>query len=210
MRSVALLLVFTLYAAPALGLYDPKPIAELQDAAGDWKGTLTYNDYSQPGKLVTLKTRAVISMIQPNEISLFFVFDDGPGKTVYSYERMQFDVAKSEVQWTSGVTKKETTVSHIVSSEQTASGLRIVFDSHSGDGRDVHTLTITPSTFVLRKDEVGVNGHATMRDEYRFDRSGGYVGKPDRVPDDAAMRAIMPQGRQNLILRTKCDPIFWI
>ena len=174
MRVVALssLIAFT-FATPALALYDGKPAAELREAPGAWRGTLKYNDYSQPGKMVTLKTAAFISMIAPNELAVFYVFDDGPGKTVYSYEQARFDFANGEVRWTSGSEKKEVTVSHIDSNEEIDGGRRIVFDAPSKGHRDQQTLMITATAFILRKDEIDPLGHSTLRDEYRFQRNGG-------------------------------------
>lgn len=43
--------------AATQALYDPKPLADIVLMQGEWKGALTYNDYSAPGKLVTLPTR---------------------------------------------------------------------------------------------------------------------------------------------------------
>jgi hypothetical protein len=173
MRTIMAIASFALgFSLSAHALYDGKPVAELRDAPGAWHGTLTYNDYSEPGKLVTLQTTAFVSLIQPNELAVFYVFDDGPGKTVYSYEQMRFDFAKAEVRWTSGAEKKEVTISHIDSNEPSGEGRRIVFATTAGDHVDRHTLTISAKKFVLRKDEIDHAGRSTMRDEYQFQRSG--------------------------------------
>ena len=103
-----LLSLTALLAKPALALYDPKPNAALLPALGAWRGTLVYADYQNPGKFVTLQARLVVSLADPDELSLYYVFDDGPGKTVYSYERMVFDLSKNELTWVCGVTKPNT------------------------------------------------------------------------------------------------------
>ena len=173
MRSIMVIALLALwFSLPAYALYDGKPASELRDAPGTWHGTLTYNDYSEPGKLVTLQTTAFVSMIGPNELAVFYVFDDGPGKTVYSYEQMRFDFAKAEVQWTSGAEKKHVTISHIDSNEPAGEGRRIVFKTAAGDHVDRQTFTVSANEFVLRKDEIDHAGRSTMRDEYQFQRSG--------------------------------------
>ena len=75
---------------PAAALYDPKPVGDLSLLQGEWRGTLTYNDYSRPGKLVTLPTTLFAALASPSDLTLHYVYDDGPGKTVHSYERMTF------------------------------------------------------------------------------------------------------------------------
>jgi hypothetical protein len=72
--------------AATQALYDPKPLADIVPMQGEWKGALTYNDYSAPGKLLTPPTRLFVALSAPNEVTLHYAFNDGPGKTVYSYE----------------------------------------------------------------------------------------------------------------------------
>jgi hypothetical protein len=90
-----------LVAEPSLALYDPKPSALLVPAIGSWSDTLLHADYQSPDRLVSLQARLVVTLSGPEELSLYYVFDDGPGKTVYSDERMSFDSTKNELTWTS-------------------------------------------------------------------------------------------------------------
>lgn len=153
-------------------LYDPKPLADIVPMQGEWRGALTYNDYSAPGKLVTLPTRLFAALSAPNELALHFVFSDGPGKTVYSYEAMRFDLEKSEVRWISGSEKRSETLSRIVSNALNASGetRRITFERTTDKGFDAYTLDISATALTPRKDEVSANGGRAFRNEYKFQR----------------------------------------
>lgn len=156
---------------PALALYDPKPNGLLESAAGSWKGTLTYRDYQNPDKMVVLPTRLVVSMVGPDELALYYVFDDGPGKIVYSYERMLFNVLKGELAWASGISKptfNTCSVTAALSADRTA---KIAFEKTSGSGLDRYTLEISPRTWTLSKFEVKSNGVETLRSKYEFIKS---------------------------------------
>src|SRR5436190_9658816 len=61
---------------------------------GSWKGTLEYRDY-QSDKRVTLPTTLVISREAAGELTFAYVYDDGPGKTVTSKDRVTVDAARS-------------------------------------------------------------------------------------------------------------------
>ncbi|MEQ1518987.1 MAG: hypothetical protein ABL931_21115, partial [Usitatibacteraceae bacterium] len=76
-RTLACAFAF-LVSSNAMALYDPKPLEDVSIAQGEWRGTLTYNDYSRPGKLVTLPTRLFAAMASPTELVLQYIFDDGP------------------------------------------------------------------------------------------------------------------------------------
>ena len=93
----------------AFALYDAKPEPTFAAIQGEWRGTLAYRDYNQtsqkaasasanaPEKMVTPNTTLFLALAAPNALTLHYVFDDGPGKTVYSYERMNFDFEKNEL-----------------------------------------------------------------------------------------------------------------
>lgn len=70
--------------------------APLFEAAltGSWKGALEYRDY-QSDKRVTLPTMLVISQEESGELTFAYVYDDGPGKTVTSRDRVTVDAARS-------------------------------------------------------------------------------------------------------------------
>jgi hypothetical protein len=115
-----LLALGALASLPAAALYDPAPIAALEFAPGLWRGTLTYSDYQNPDKKVTLPSKMVATLLSPSELALYYEFDDGPSKTVYSYERMKLDLVQQTVEWHSGTSKPSRSESRLVSAHVSA------------------------------------------------------------------------------------------
>jgi hypothetical protein len=159
-----------LLSAPVFALYDPAPDAMLVQMQGEWQGTLTYSDYSEAGKRVTLPTTLYVAPASPDSLTLHYVFDDGPGKTVYSYEHMRFDPARNEVTWRSGINETSETRSRIVSSVQDGDVRRLVFERVEEGDTLRYTLETGPDVLVLQKDEVGADGVAQFRNRYEFKR----------------------------------------
>lgn len=168
-----LLIVFAVLASsPAHALYDAKPAAELSGMQGEWRGQLTYDDYSQPGHRVTLPTTLFAALSTPNTLVLHFVFDDGPGKTVHSYEQWAFDFAQGRVTWSSGGDKPEVQTLRIVSSSREGDHVRVVFASDEPGHEAVHSLAMDATQLTLKKEEIGSDGARHFRNEYRFQRTG--------------------------------------
>lgn len=169
-RSV-LLSLGALCAKPSLALYDPKPSALLVPALGSWRGTLVYADYQNPDKTVTLQARLVVTLSAPEELSLYYVFDDGPGKTVYSYERMAFDTSRNELAWTSGVTKPSTGTYQITFAAATDNGSRVEFDRAVESGLDKYTFEVNAGSWRLAKRELRAGKQELQRSKYEFTRT---------------------------------------
>jgi hypothetical protein len=152
----------------ARALYDPKPNSLLEVAIGAWKGTLTYRDYQSPDKMVVLPTRLVVSMTGPDELALYYVFDDGPGKIVYSYERMFFNVPKGELIWLSG-SAKPTSNTHRITAATTADRTsKLSFEKTADSGVDRYSFEISPRAWALSKVEVKSSGVETLRSKYEL------------------------------------------
>lgn len=156
---------------PALALYDSKPNSLLENATGSWKGTLTYRDYQNPDKMVLLPTRLAVSMIGPDELALYYVFDDGPGKIVYSYERMLFNVLKGELIWASGITKPTSNTYRVTAATSADRTSKISFEKAADSGVDRYTLEISPRAWTLSKIEIKSSGAETLRSKYEFIKS---------------------------------------
>lgn len=170
-RRTLIAALAVLASLPAHALYDPKPAGPLARLQGEWRGELTYNDYSNPGKLVTLPTRVFAALASPAALTLNYEFDDGPAKTVYSYEQMTFDFAGNRVVWVSGVEKRETSSYQIVSSAVDGARWRIVFESvEDGSATSVYTLETSDDKLSLKSEEIDRAGVKTFRNEYRFRR----------------------------------------
>lgn len=170
-RRNALAALWCAHAPAAFALYDPKPEAALLLAAGAWRGTLTYRDWSRPDKLVTLPCSLSVALLRPEELALFYVFDDGPGKVVHGYDRMAFDFAASTLAWTSGVAKPATN-HRITEVAATAAATRIVFERAVEGRTDRHQLELSARAWSLSKTELSASGETTFRNRYELLRQG--------------------------------------
>lgn len=154
---------------PAFALYDPKPEAALSAVQGEWSGSLTYRDYSEPKRLVTLPTRLFIALSAPNELVLHYAFDDGPSKTVYSYEKMRFDFVGRQVAWSSG--DEENVSVCAITADSTNDAIRaLVFERNDANGIKRFSLALSARALSLAEDEVGTSGVASFRNKYVFSR----------------------------------------
>jgi hypothetical protein len=155
---------------PALALYDPAPIALLVHASGAWEGSLTYRDYQQPDRMVTLPATVAVSFSAPDELAFYYAFDDGPGKTVHSYERMRFDLARSRLTWVSGTKASDRSVHRITASGVDATTTTIRFEREVDSRVDRHVIEITPSRWSLVKHEHTGDKSPLLRNRYAFTR----------------------------------------
>ena len=171
-HRITLALLTVLCAGSVFALYDPKPDEALSAVQGAWKGSLTYRDYGKPDRLVTLPTRLFVALSAPNELVFHYVFDDGPSKTVFSYEKMNFDFANNQLSWTSGSSEKSLSIFHITSNTSEGGARRLTFEGRSGATTDRYTLVLSPRELGLAKDEVSATGAPLFRNKYEFSRSG--------------------------------------
>jgi hypothetical protein len=155
---------------PALAANDPRPEAPLAAVLGEWRGSLTYRDVSTPDRMVTLPTRLFVSAVAPDEIALHYVHDDGPGKTVFGYERMRFEFASNTLLWISGAVEKTALVGRIVASDNATGVHRYVVETTKDRALSRYTMEFGARSLSLQKDEVAAGGQAQMRNRYAFAR----------------------------------------
>lgn len=163
-----LLAIGAFAAKPAWALYDPKPNALLAPAIGSWRGTLTYADYQKPGQLVTLEAKLAVSLSGPDELALYYAFDDGPGKIVYSYERMLFDFSKNEMAWLSGTSKPETIQYKVTSAKLIDANSVFQFERTVEAGVDKYDFAIKARSWALTKRELRAGKADLQRSKYEF------------------------------------------
>jgi hypothetical protein len=167
-RRALLLSSAAIGVRPAHALYDPKPIAVLELATGTWVGSLTYRDYQKPDRLVTLKTVMIVSLATPDELTLYYVFDDGPSKTVYSYEKMKFELTSNQVVWNSGTDKPTRSDFKITSSTVSNGKCSVAFEKRAESKIDRYLLEISKATWTLAKHELDAGGVEILRSRYEF------------------------------------------
>ena len=156
--------------AMPVAAYDPAPDSNLAPAQGRWHGDLTYNDYSNPGSLVSIPTRMFAAMSSPTTLVLQLTFDDGPGKTVYSYESLNFDFSADRVTWTSGVTEPEVLEAKIVANTFEDSVRTMILERPTKEKLIRYTLELSAQHFSLATDEVSDSGSTTFRNRYQLTR----------------------------------------
>ncbi len=173
MRTPLLLACATFGALPAHALYDPKPIPELSQCEGAWTGVLTYEDYQEPHRLVSLPTTLRAALDAPNEITLHFSFDDGPGKVVQAYERIALDLKAGVLVW-SGLTPADAETCRILSSAGTAGKFEIVAETTTTQGGKVELVryhfTLGGDTLQIAKEEGDSELTLEFRNRYLFHR----------------------------------------
>ena len=154
----------------SFALYDPAPNPLLTPLPGTWRGALTYRDWSPPGRLETLPCRLQVSLLAPAELSLYFVFDDGPGKTVHAYDRWRFDFAGAEMVWVAGGGKEQTAY-RIDAASATDEGLSVVLAREADGKRYRQRLDVAARTLKLTKVEIAADGQEIFRNGYEMTRA---------------------------------------
>lgn len=159
-----------LSALPVSAAGEAKPEATLATVLGEWRGSLSYRDYSQPERIVTLPTKAYVSMIAPDELAVHLVYDDGPGKTVYAYERLRFELASDTMIWVSGAAERTALVGRVVATANEGGVRRYVVDSTKDRALIRFTFEFGPASFTMKRDEIDAAGKAVNRNRYSFQR----------------------------------------
>lgn len=160
----------TACASPAWALYDARPNPLLALVPGAWSGSLTYRDWRNPDKLVTLPCKLSAALLAPEELALFYVFDDGPGKVVHSYERMGFDFKAGTLTWLSGASQPSTTRCVVTSTSSGSEESRIQFERSVDDRTDKYVMAVSRTALSLGKTEFSASGAQTFRNNYQFRR----------------------------------------
>ncbi len=154
-------------------LYDPKPVPELAQTEGEWQGTLTYKDYQDPTLKVTLQTMLEAALATPSELTLHYIFDDGPKKIVHSYEGLALDLPQKTLTWL-GLKPSDTAICRIASVEHTGETLTVIAEMDRID-EGTHKwyryhVTLGPKLIKITKDDGTDPKMLSFRDEYVFHR----------------------------------------
>lgn len=170
-RRDVLISALCLVALPAASRTTSPPHGPLAAVQGAWRGKLTYRDYSRPDRMVTLPTQLFVALSAPSELTLHYVFDDGPGKTVYSYERMAFDFANDLLAWSSGHANVKTSRNRITSTQVLEGGLAIAFEREDGGIVSRYAMNLHPRNLSLAQEEGTPAAGFQFRNKYEFTRN---------------------------------------
>ena len=175
MRSPAL------FAAAFLGLiltgssrFDRSQV--YRTLAGHWAGTLTYKDYRDPARRVTLPTLLDVTYERDSAaLRLVFTYDDGPGKTVFSYDRFAFDDAGTIMTWDDTAAARPQTFS--VKEYRVDTTAAVAYLVAETEGEDDDKPATLRETITIARDSVRVlktvrprGGEFGFRHEYAFGR----------------------------------------
>jgi len=162
----------TLMLAIAVAAAQPAP--SFQEAlAGDWSGTLEYRDY-RSDRRVTLPTELVVEHGGPGRLTFAYTYDDGPGKTVTSQERITIDREHSTYRIQNGDgTYDATFAASGLASFGAASPAIVQAGEGDENGAPVDlrvTLTVTASSFTMLRESRTAGGDWLFRNEYKLIR----------------------------------------
>ena len=169
-RRHALATAVSLFALRATAQNLNAPVADLAAVQGAWRGTLTYRDYSNPDRRVTLQTRLFVALLAPSELALHYIYNDGPGKTVHGYERMAFDFANATLVWTSGYPAAKTTQNRVTSSEARDGGRILTCEREEAGVLSRYLISLQSKSLVLSKEEGASAAELMFRNRYEFTR----------------------------------------
>lgn len=155
-------------APPAFALYEPPPLDLFKHLPGTWRGALTYRDWSPPHRLVSLPCTLYASLTSPREASLFFVFQDGPGKVVYSYDRWTVDAAGRTLSWASG---DDQSSYQLAVGPLESDGPSFSLKREAGGKTYRQTVHISAGTWRMEKVELMPDGSEVFRNGYQLART---------------------------------------
>jgi len=161
-----------LMLAIAVGTAQPAP--SFPDVlAGNWSGTLEHRDY-RSDRRVTLPTKLVVEPDGPGRLTFAYTYDDGPGKTVTSQERITIDREHSTYRIQNGDgTYDATFAASGLASFGAASPAIVLAGKGDENGAPVDlrvTLTLTASSFTMLRESRTAGGDWLFRNEYKLIR----------------------------------------
>jgi hypothetical protein len=138
--------------------------------AGAWHGTLEYRDYRSDGR-VTLPT-LLTATPAADGVTLAYTYDDGPGKTVRSTERITIAADRSSYRIRNGDGTYDATFAATGLREFGAGSNTVVLmgkGTENDQPVDLRiTITLTAGTFSMRRESRLAGGDWRFRNEYQF------------------------------------------
>ena len=164
MKTLALLVALTAV----------QPTLLFQEAlTGKWSGTLEYRDY-RSDRRVTLPTLLVVDSGGPGRLTFDYTYDDGPGKTVSSQERVTIDREGLTYRIQNGDgTYDATFAASGLASFGEASPAVVLMGKGEENGTAVDlriTLTVTAASFTMLRESRIAGSDWLFRNQYKLTR----------------------------------------
>jgi hypothetical protein len=163
-----------LISSPVSALYDPKPRPPAALMEGEWVGSLTYADYSDKSRRVTLPTKLIGALQGPDRLSFHFIYDDGPPKIVHSYDDFVINLEAKTAVWGEFGSNAPTAYAVIETSALADGGYRLVLEARS-QKKDRPPLAqlvieIEKDRFSMERKSGDDPAHLTFSNSYSFKR----------------------------------------
>jgi hypothetical protein len=149
-------------------------VERFQEAlVASWTGTLEYRDY-RSDRRVTLPTRLIVESGAPGQLTFAYTYDDGPGKTVRSQERITIDRAASTYRIQNGDGNYDATFAATgLAAFGSGSPTIVLIGKGDENGAPVDlriTLTVTASSFTMLRESRKAGEDWLFRNQYKFTR----------------------------------------
>jgi hypothetical protein len=141
---------------------------------GAWTGTLEYRDY-QRERRVTLPTTLMVEKGEAGALEFSYVYDDGPGKTVRSRERVTIDADKGTWRVQNGDgTYDNTFAARGLADFGPAGGTLELMGKGTENDEPVDlriTITASAGSFTMLRESRRAGSEFQFRNQYKFSKS---------------------------------------
>jgi hypothetical protein len=161
-----------LWTAVAIATTMLQPVSIERLLIGSWSGTLQYRDY-RSDKQVTLPTNLEITGGGSGPLTFAYTYDDGPGKTVRSQDRITIDVSRDtyRVQSVDGDYDATFAITERRGDDSSAGFLLVGKGEENGAVVDLRIrYVMTPTTLQMTRESRRAGGEWLVRNEYRLSR----------------------------------------
>ena len=141
--------------------------------SGSWSGSLEYRDY-RSDRRVTLPTTLTVSSDAQNVLVFAYVYDDGPGKTVRSTDRITIDPVANTYRIQNGDGTYDATFAVSGLAEFGPASRTVVLTGkgeENGAAVDLRlTITVDDKSMTMLRESKKPGGEWLFRNQYRFTR----------------------------------------
>ena len=139
---------------------------------GAWSGTLEYRDY-RSDRRVTLPTQLRVSGGESGRLEFAYTYDDGPGKTVTSRDRITIDAAAGTYRIQNDENYDATFVVNGLQAYSPSSPQVVLIGTGTENDKPVElriTITATPTALTILRESRLPGEDWRFRNQYRLTR----------------------------------------